>query len=290
MIFPKKPQLLYAPMLGTLGGGSMRSFGRGTGSKPLKFTEGELDLARFAAEITPSTTSLFNTNFTSGGMFVDQAGNHIFLFDGSTVRRYNFGQQHVLSTLGTSPSTSWSSSQANRAMEMDASGTKSFHFNETSQDLYTYSHSGYNGNSWNGAGSTYFNATSNEAYPHTIRFDSTGTKFIVHWYSGTNNLHYYTTTSSYDIGAANRQSVGGGVNAGTRDIAVSDDGTVIMWMQPGVPTLYAAYMSTPWDVSTMYGTQTVSYFITGFNVHGLIIRGDHLYIAGENKVHQYTVG
>ena len=31
MIFPKKPQILYAPMLGTFGGGSMRSFGRGTG-------------------------------------------------------------------------------------------------------------------------------------------------------------------------------------------------------------------------------------------------------------------
>jgi hypothetical protein len=32
MIFPKK-EILYAPMLGTLGGGSMRSFGRGTGAK-----------------------------------------------------------------------------------------------------------------------------------------------------------------------------------------------------------------------------------------------------------------
>ena len=31
MIFPKKPQVLYAPMLATLGGGSLRSFGRGTG-------------------------------------------------------------------------------------------------------------------------------------------------------------------------------------------------------------------------------------------------------------------
>jgi len=31
MIFPKKPQVLYAPMLGTLGGGSLRSFGRGNG-------------------------------------------------------------------------------------------------------------------------------------------------------------------------------------------------------------------------------------------------------------------
>jgi hypothetical protein len=30
MIFPKK-EILFAPMLGTLGGGSMRSFGRGTG-------------------------------------------------------------------------------------------------------------------------------------------------------------------------------------------------------------------------------------------------------------------
>ena len=35
MTFPKKPQLLYAPMLGTLGGGSMRSFGRGTGGGSL---------------------------------------------------------------------------------------------------------------------------------------------------------------------------------------------------------------------------------------------------------------
>ena len=31
LIFPKKPQVLYAPMLATLGGGSLRSFGRGTG-------------------------------------------------------------------------------------------------------------------------------------------------------------------------------------------------------------------------------------------------------------------
>ena len=34
MIFPKK-EILYAPMLGTLGGGSLRSFGRGIGGGSL---------------------------------------------------------------------------------------------------------------------------------------------------------------------------------------------------------------------------------------------------------------
>tara|TARA_B100000035_G_C20937878_1_gene526074 strand:- start:46 stop:1071 length:1026 start_codon:yes stop_codon:yes gene_type:complete len=35
MIFPNKPQIAHAPMLGTIGGGSLRSFGRGTGGVEL---------------------------------------------------------------------------------------------------------------------------------------------------------------------------------------------------------------------------------------------------------------
>jgi hypothetical protein len=42
LIIPKKPQILYAPMLGSLGGGSARGFGRGVGGGPV--TPGE---ARF---------------------------------------------------------------------------------------------------------------------------------------------------------------------------------------------------------------------------------------------------
>jgi hypothetical protein len=34
LIIPKKPQILYAPMLGSLGGGSVRGFGRGIGGGP----------------------------------------------------------------------------------------------------------------------------------------------------------------------------------------------------------------------------------------------------------------
>ena len=35
LIIPKKPQILYAPMLGSLGGGSVRGFGRGVGGEEL---------------------------------------------------------------------------------------------------------------------------------------------------------------------------------------------------------------------------------------------------------------
>jgi hypothetical protein len=54
----KKPQILYAPMLGTLGGGSLRSFGRGAGGG------GGLTLAQHYADGTSAGLQTVNFNGT----------------------------------------------------------------------------------------------------------------------------------------------------------------------------------------------------------------------------------
>ena len=99
MIFPKK-EILYAPMLGTLGGGSMRSFGRGTGgggpgfipdfsgSSTYIYTGSNTTFAKIqAANFTSSSGLTINTNFNLTGAFPAQVMDVAFAYDDPTYLR-----------------------------------------------------------------------------------------------------------------------------------------------------------------------------------------------------------
>jgi len=75
MIFPKKPQILYAPMLATMGGGSANGFGRNTGGglnveavdvfgdgSGLAFWDFEINAAEKGGNYSTSTTSAVQGN------------------------------------------------------------------------------------------------------------------------------------------------------------------------------------------------------------------------------------
>ena len=63
MIFPKKPQILYAPMLSTFGGGSARGFGKNLGGGAAKTLSDH-----YAAGTTAGLQDVnFNGNVGGGG-------------------------------------------------------------------------------------------------------------------------------------------------------------------------------------------------------------------------------
>jgi len=262
--------------------------GRGAGGG-LAFSADRMPLADLPS---PSSFTVNNSSAAgSGGMFVNAAGNYMFLFEGSMVRRYTFGSAHNLSTLGTIASDVWSvpSGKGNRAFTMSADGQKSFTISETPKDLYPWTHNAYLPSG--GSNNSHYGISTHgtEAYPHTLRFDSTGTKFIIQWYSGSSKVHSYTTSTPYDYGSSTRISTNTINNDGVRQMAVSDDGTFACYMVPGATTLYSYYMSTPWDVSTLYGFQTRSNFLSGVNVEGCFIADKYLYMAGGNQIRQYAI-
>ena len=111
LIFPKK-EILYAPMLGTLGGGSGRGFGRGIGrgGRPLASSI-QFNNGNQVGRLGPTSTSLLsystrqdlqdlNFGVTSTGiqyLDVPKAGDYTFNIKGaSSVRQYH--------SSGTSPS------------------------------------------------------------------------------------------------------------------------------------------------------------------------------------------
>ena len=78
MIFPKK-EILFAPMLGTLGGGSMRSFGRGTGEPALyDFTQHTFTPCGKVGRTGPSLSDCRSGYNITGPVIWD---NDVTLFD-----------------------------------------------------------------------------------------------------------------------------------------------------------------------------------------------------------------
>lgn len=107
MIFPKKPQVLYAPMLSTLGGGSLRSFGRGTGGPsfdgPIGWFAGTNTSGNTASRSVSSgnpmtyirsRTNDFDvlyTNATTTSMAYDPITHDLWGFDnGTTVQQWEY--------------------------------------------------------------------------------------------------------------------------------------------------------------------------------------------------------
>ncbi len=66
MILPKKPQILYAPMLATFGGGSARGFGFGVGGAA-KPGEAYWDNSRQSTWAVPSGVELISVVLVGGG-------------------------------------------------------------------------------------------------------------------------------------------------------------------------------------------------------------------------------
>tara|TARA_R100001510_G_scaffold46930_1_gene44033 strand:+ start:1668 stop:2870 length:1203 start_codon:yes stop_codon:yes gene_type:complete len=87
MIFPKKPQVLYAPMLATLGGGSLRSFGRGTGGgkrpptldAPLGFFNYSSSSEVFFFDVDFQTAYSLGGFSSMDGMFFDTKTNIMWM-------------------------------------------------------------------------------------------------------------------------------------------------------------------------------------------------------------------
>jgi len=88
MIFPKKPQVLYAPMLGTLGGGSLRSFGRGASEENFYINHGS------GAPTWSSTPTTYTVASILGhyGMGSDQFGRYLIIASRGT---QGSGQYHI---------------------------------------------------------------------------------------------------------------------------------------------------------------------------------------------------
>tara|TARA_B100000035_G_scaffold69065_1_gene56519 strand:- start:177 stop:857 length:681 start_codon:yes stop_codon:yes gene_type:complete len=78
MIFPKKPQVLYAPMLGTIGGGSLRSFGRGTGGSNLDpVLDGNFPVGYYNTGMVNANSGWFSSG-SYGYTGVDQGSDYQF--------------------------------------------------------------------------------------------------------------------------------------------------------------------------------------------------------------------
>tara|TARA_Y100000022_G_C13202461_1_gene353409 strand:- start:156 stop:830 length:675 start_codon:yes stop_codon:yes gene_type:complete len=83
----KKPQILYAPMLGTLGGGSIRSFGRGAGGGS-------------TAGFTGNEVGYYNTTFNNATMSWFSAGQYGYYgIDDGPDYKFTAGQDLTLGTL-----------------------------------------------------------------------------------------------------------------------------------------------------------------------------------------------
>ena len=263
--------------------------GRG-GGVPLAFSADSMDLSKLV-----TTRQIANTGITtgSGGMFVDPNGNYLFTFDG-TVRKYQMSTAYDVSTLGGQVDTySPANSQGDRALGMTHDGTAFFLIEEVGHTIYRYTMQPWNISGGGGGGSYGLSQVNSELYPHSIRFDPTGYKMNIQWwedYGGgtTTRLHHYTMQYPYDPGSRTLVSSGNYTGNNVRNMDWSDDGTFMAYAESNNGKLRCYYLSTPWDVSTLYGYQEYANFVP-FNITGVVITGDYLYVSGGNTVQRFNV-
>ena len=264
--------------------------GRSGGGARLAFSADSMDLSKLVTTRQIAGTSITNG---SGGLFVDPNGNNFFTFDG-TVRKYTMSTAHDITT--SSNQVDYYTPQngtGNRALGMTHDGTAFFLVDEVSHTIYRYSMQPWNISGGGGGGSYTLSQVNSERYPHSVRFDPTGYKMNIQWWedygSGTTTrLHHYTMTSPYDIGSRTLVSTGNYTGSNVRNMDWSDDGTFMAYAESGSGKLRCYYLSTPWDVSTLYGYQEYASFVP-FGITGVVITGDYLYVGGGTNVHRFNV-
>ena len=260
--------------------------GRG-GGPSIAFSADSMDLSIL---INSRQTTSASPTTGAGGLYVDPNGYNLFTFDASTVRKYTMSTAHDLTTLsGQVDYYQPPNYSGNRAMGFSHDGTKMFLVEEVGHTIYKYNMQPWNISGAGGGGSYGLSQVNGELYPHSLRFDPTGYKMNVQWWqTGTDRLHHYTMQYPYDPGSRTLVSSADYNGSTVRNMDWSDDGTFMAYAESGSGKLRCYYLSTPWDVSTMYGYQEYANFVP-FSVEGVFITGNYLYICGANNIQRFNV-
>ncbi len=262
--------------------------GGGGGGGALSYSWANLDTTLLAATRQTATS----TSITSGlgGFFVDPSGNNLFTFDSSTVRKFTMSTPHDVTTLSSqaasfAPTNPW----PNRGLTFSHNGTEMFLTDESPRKTYRYTMNAWDISAVSGPSPSggYLNSQINtEQYTTGIRFDPTGYKMLVYWYSAGPNLHSYTLTTAFDPSSRTLIGSSNYANTPVRNMDWSDDGTLLVYATG--TTLQYYYLTTPWDVSTISSHTTVSNFVP-FSITGVSITGPYLYLSGGNTVQRFNV-
>lgn len=303
MILPKKPQILYAPMLATFGGGSSRGFGRGIGGgfdfglahHPI-FGENMATAASNVAPITINSGSLQSADLSTKGsagaateVYLDETGTNLitggYASSNNTVEGWTLSTAWDLSTVSSSKSFNYNlphvSSNTNLAFAHDGSamvyGGRTQLWSRSMAANTTYNPNG--SSALNGSSGSLTGFTINNC--QGVGFNNDGTIF---WYyeRSTDRFVARSLTTAYNIASGSqiyavdpfypRNVVGNGNAYGTQ---MSGDGLAFAILDMSDGDIHFWRMTSAYDMRTRTDYRKVDLrtanIITSTSVMGLQI-------------------
>jgi len=308
----KKP--LYAPMLATFGGGSVRGFGAGlstgdsfptwTYSSPSNLSSASIDSQVYTSQ----------ENITGTGIFFSEDGSKMYL----TMYGQDSIYQYDLSTPWDQSTASYNN-KTYSFLTQDENSIASY-IKPDGTTLYMTSYGLYNSDVWQYSMSTPWDIStlsySNKVLQPTNAHDAAGifmsrdgTKVYLMSYTSS-TIRQHNLSTAWDISTASathnaQKDIGTTVSdtgSGWYEIWMSPDGTELWAIRSSTEYIYRLTMSTPWDISTASyaGSSTNRINIGSFGspmtspyVYGIYLKPDgsklYTYHYNSDEIHRFSL-